>query len=231
MKKKVLDGQPLYMAQYTALMIILLAFFIVMQSLSTVKESGFKTGMGDVKNAFGISGGIGIFGYIVPSRGSTSRDNPVGSGTSGRQGLHENLVKGEGGVGNTDANTEKVNQGKYLQVKLPITFEKGKAAITLEGRAVLDKMKVGLMLYDYKITIKCFANDNKNPAMDNPLAVQRATNIMRYLHQEAQVPYQRLEALGNSSIRYYSNIKPDAVPEQEVFLYIFHHGSTTNKTT
>jgi len=221
MKKKVLDGQPLYMAQYTALMIILLAFFIVMQSLSTVKSSGFQKGMGEVKNAFGLSGGLGLFGYIMPSRGSSAA-NPIGSGTSDKYGLHENLSKGHGGLGNTDAETKKSEQGKYLQVKIPIVFEKDKAAITPAGRIVLDKIKIGLMLGDYHIAIKCFAHDHRDPVQDNALALQRAANIMRYIYEQGQIPYSRMVALGNSSIRYYPSIKADAIPEQEVFFYLFH---------
>lgn len=221
MKKKILDGQPLYMAQYSGLMIILLAFFIVMQSMSSMKESGFKSGMGEVKNAFGLSGGLGIFQFIVPGRGGSSVPNPSGTGDQSKAGIHENLVKGEGGSGNTEADAKKSPPGRYLQVEVPIVFEKYKSNLVESECKKLDKFSVGLILYDYRIMIKCFANDYRDKDKDSYLATQRAANIMRYIHEAAQIPYSRLEALGNSSIRYYSNMREGSVPEQESFFFIY----------
>lgn len=220
MKKRILDGQPPYMAQYSGLMIILLAFFIVMQSLSAVKQSGYQTGVGDVKNAFGINGGLGIFAFVVSAHGGSSTPNPAGNNPS-KVGIHENLVKGEGGSGNTEAATKSHELGQYLQVTIPIVFEKYKTSLSATERQKLDTFKVGFILYDYRIMVKCFANDYRDKEKDNHLAMQRAANIMRYINESAQIPYSRLEALGNSSIRYYSNIDANSIPEQEAFFYIY----------
>ena len=221
MKKKVLDGQPLYMGQYTALMIILLAFFILLQTMSSVKEGGFKEGIGNVKNAFGISGGLGIFEFMIPFRSGAKKPNPVGTGNQDKQGLHDNLVKGEGGSGNTDSTAKDQNNGRYLEVKIPVKFEKFQTHLTPESNAALDKFKVGFILYNYTIIIKCFANDYKDKEKDDYLAMQRAANIMRYIHQTANVDYSRLEAQGNSSLRYYSAADQKGAPEQEAFFYIY----------
>ncbi len=228
MKKKIVDGQPLYMGQYTSLMIILLAFFILLQTMSSVKEGGFKEGIGNVKNAFGISGGMGIFEFLIPFRSGASTPNPVGTGNQDKQGLHDNLVKGEGGSGNTDANIKDQSVGRYLEVKIPVQFEKFQTHLTPESNAALDKFKVGFILYDYTIIVKCFANDYKDKEKDDYLAMQRAANIMRYIHQTAGVAYSRLEAQGNSSLRYYSSADQKSVPDQDAFFYIFQKPDVKN---
>lgn len=221
MKKKILDGQPLYMGQYTALMIILLAFFILLQTMSSVKEGGFKEGIGNVKNAFGLSGGMGMFEFVIPFKGGARTPNPVGTGNQDKQGIHDNLVKGEGGTGNTEAKVNNQPIGRYLEVKIPIKFEKFTTHLSPEGNAALDKFKVGFILYNYSITVKCYANEFKDRDKDNHLAMQRAANIMRYIHQTAAVPYSRLKAQGNSSLRYYSEADNKNAQEQEAFFYIY----------
>ncbi|MDD3119472.1 MAG: flagellar motor protein MotB [Victivallales bacterium] len=227
MKKKILDGQPLYMAQYTSLMIILLAFFILLQTMSTVNEGGFKEGIGNVKNAFGLTGGMGIFEFIIPFRGGAKTPNPISSGNQDKQGLHDNLVKGEGGYGNTDARFHDRRQGRYLEVKIPVKFNKFATHLTADDHAVLDKFKVGFILYDYRIIVKCFARDFRDRDKDDYLALQRAANIMRYIHQSAMVPYSRLEAQGNSSLRYYSEADRKKMPEQEAFFCIYENNAGT----
>lgn len=221
MKKKVLLGQPLYMAQYTSLMIILLAFFILLQTMSTTQEGGFQSGMGKVKNAFGNIGGMGLFSFVSSGSGGTDVPNPRSSGDKSKQGIHENLVRGEGGMGNTSAEVNDASHGRYLQVEIPINFPKHRATLTGEAKTTLDKFKVGFILYDYKIIVKCYSNEFQDRYKDNLLAMQRAANIIRYIHETARIPYSRLEALGNSSSRYYNYPDGHQMPPQEAFFYIF----------
>jgi hypothetical protein len=76
-KKKFIDtGAPAYMAQYTALMTLLLAFFILLNVLSESKESGFKDGIGQIRNAFGQVGGLGIFSYTFSGKGAAHPPAP-----------------------------------------------------------------------------------------------------------------------------------------------------------
>ncbi len=225
MKKKVLVGQPLYMGQFTSLMIIILAFFILLQSMSSTQEAGFQKGIGKVKNAFGLTGGMGLFNFISPGAGGGDVPNPSGTGDKSQQGTHENLVQGEGGTGNTSSDVNDYRKGRFLQVDVPIEFPKYKTYLTDETKNQLDKFKVGFILYDYKLSVKCYSNEYKDEEKDDYLALQRAANIMRYIHETANIPYSRLEALGNSSRRYYSKDKQNKMSDQETFFYIFEKNS------
>jgi flagellar motor protein MotB len=221
MKKTVLVGQPAYMGQYTSLMIIILAFFILLQSMSTTQESGFQKGIGQVKNAFGLTGGMGLFQFISSGSGGADVPNPHGTGDKSRQGTHENIIRGEGGVGNTSADVEDSDKGRYLQVDVPIEFPEFKTFLTPEIKRTLDKFKVGFILYDYKLMIKCYSSEYNDFEKDNHLALQRAANIMRYIHETAGISYSRMEALGNSSTRYYNVNGSEKMSPQETFFYIF----------
>ena len=57
-KKRKEELAPAYMGLYSSLMILLLAFFILLNSMATVQEAGFKAGIGKVQNAFGWKGGV-----------------------------------------------------------------------------------------------------------------------------------------------------------------------------
>jgi len=147
MGKKVVDvGAPAYMAQYTALMTLLLAFFILLNTMQDEQESGFNEGIGDVKNAFGSSGGFGLFQFTYYGKGGGNPPNPkTASDNATQAGFDESLVKGSGGTGNTGVDTKDSSSGKYVVIKMPYSFAKDDYVITGDMSDYLKRFATGMI--------------------------------------------------------------------------------------
>lgn len=218
------------MSQFTALMTILLAFFILLQTMSKIKESGFREGIGDVKDAFGLEGGLGIFNFIVFGKGGTRVPNPSNAGKDEFQGVHENLVKSGGGSGNTDAKVENLSPDKYFVVPINYDFAPGSAKIPEKMRAYLKNVGMGFAFFNYKINIKCYSHYFGDNERDRELAIRRAVNIMHFLHGVCWVPYSIMQATGYSSAKFLDIGTEGKEKKQQSFFYIFmKDGNKKNK--
>lgn len=239
MGKKIIEtGAPAYMALYTSLMTLLLAFFILLNTMSQTQEAGFNVGIGDVKDAFGLQGGLGLFQFTFAGRGAAnpiSLSNPTQTNEK-ESGFSKDMVRKDGGTGNTDLKSEKADQGEYLRLTVPFKFSKFSSKIPRDMADYLEKVGIGLALFDYAITIRCYANeisakDVKNgyasprnaAEMNIALASKRAVQIMRYLHMEANIPFDNMTALGYDSDRLLQlTDKGQSVDgKQGTFFYIF----------
>ncbi|OGV39465.1 MAG: hypothetical protein A2020_02950 [Lentisphaerae bacterium GWF2_45_14] len=222
-KKVVLRGAPPYMAQFTALMTILLAFFILMQALSVVQETGFKEGIGDVKNAFGLVGGLGVFDFTFYGKGGSKAPNPE-SGKMEEAGMHENLVKSGGGTGNSDVESSDNNLGKYFRLKIEGEFERGKSNIPPQMAEYLGKAGMGFALFDYKISIRCYTEEMGSDDKDRLLAILRAAQIMRHLNQRSGVPFDRMSCVGYATPAYFGDMQGKdyrEIPKQGNYFYAY----------
>ncbi len=211
------------MGQFTALMTILLAFFILMVTMAPDQESGFNEGIGDVRDAFGLQGGIGMFTNIFFGKGGSKTPNPD-SGDNEEKGIHEDLVKSSGGAGNTEANVSDSKLGKYLRLKIKGRFPKGEYKIPQEMKVDLDKTGIGFTLFDYKVSIRCYTDELDNFNNDRTLAMARAKQIMLYLHLHSAVPYSKMSCAGYTTASYFGEIKSKgqkAVPRQGNYFYIY----------
>lgn len=209
-KKEEPEGAPAYMALYTSLMTIMLAFFILLNTLSQVQEAGFKAGIGKVQNAFGWKGGLGIFKYAFFSRGA---DNAPGTQDEGQKGVDDKSIRGEGGAGQTDEMLEDAQTGEYQKLKVPYDFESKSSLLTPEMREYFHNVGAGFNMFGYKIKIKNYSEDFRDYYKDADLALKRALAIKNYLKTNCRIPENKLEAEGYASPRYIAKEKEDAGPE------------------
>lgn len=228
------EGAPAYMAAYTALMTILLAFFVFMSSMSSQQQSGFNKGLGDVQNSFGLEGGLGIFNFTNFGKSGSKIPNPVDKGNKPEeQGVHENLVRSSGGTGNTDVNLMDHEAGKYFRIKIPFTFPELSTKIPDDMAKYLNNVGMGFALFNYKINIRCYAEDSGDENSDRILAAKRAAQIMRYLHQVSDVSYAKMQTSGYSSNRYFTvDESPGKAAEnakQGNYFYIFMNSEQDTK--
>ena len=235
-KKKFVDtGAPAYMAQFTALMTLLLAFFILLNVLADKKESGFKDGIGAIRNAFGASGGLGVFSYTFAGKGAAHPPaTPTPKEEEKETGFDKNIVRGEGGQGTTDAETEKKTTPMYLRYRLPVAFPKGKAKADEKLLEKLDQIGVGLSLFESKMDIKCFSIDSGNFEYDRNLSARRAANILAYFNAKHGIEFKNMTSSGYGSKKYFEvglgkeaeaaakdGSAFDADSKQGIYIYIF----------
>lgn len=211
MGKKVIDeGAPAYMAQYTALMTILLAFFILLNTLTQEQDAGFKAGIGDVKNAFGINGGLGLFQFSYVGNGAA---NPVATKRKNRTdnkeiGFEKKLLTSGGGAGNTDVDFDKDTMGEYLRLKIGYDFSYPHDAdrIPDDMRDYLTKIGMGIQMFNYNISIRCYSMENEDMEKRFVLAYKRAVRIMNFLHRYCHIDYGRMLASGTGTDNYFQNV-------------------------
>ena len=69
---------PSYFVQYAALWCLMLAFFVVLLSMGHQRTAEFKSGMGMIRDAFGLKGGMGILAFWrKASAGRRSTDSRI----------------------------------------------------------------------------------------------------------------------------------------------------------
>jgi chemotaxis protein MotB len=226
-RKKKQDGAPAYMQLFTTLMILLLAFFIVLSTMTEEQESGFRSGIGDVKDAFGTVGGLGLLSYdlfrvsqkAVPIPRDAARD-------TGAVGVHRSLVEGSGGGGNSEANAEKQVRPAYLRVPIPFSFDPGSDILPVEMANYLDVTGTGFAVFDVQLTVRSSSTE-AGRVSDEDLALRRALAIVRYLHRSCGVPFERMQAVGYGSSRYLKTVDeaaPGTGPDQEHYFYVARRG-------
>jgi len=224
-KKKDEGGAPAHVGLFATLMVVLLAFFIIITTMSAKQESGFKAGVGDIQNAFGSKGGFGLMTYVFFGGGKANA--PVPKEDRADDGLEEaiddSLNRGKGGAGQTDAQPQKQKPKDFVTVRVPFAFEEGSTMLLPDMAKYLRASGTGFVLFDNMITIRCYAADSGNPEADRELASKRAATVMRFLNDVCQMPFERMRAVGYGHKRYFQGRGGTGIAQgedQAVYFYV-----------
>lgn len=226
MRKRIMEGAPAYMGLYSTLMILLLAFFIVINVFSKQKTGGMKDGIGQVKDAFGIGGGFGMHQFMFFKSGKSNVPVPEDyQDPEGMRGFPRDMMQGEGGVGTTDQDNEKQERMEYLRIRIPYRFKR--ESYVISGDQMKDYLKkTGLFLLtsNYQFAIRSYSLEYRNIRQDYELATLRAYSLMQFFQSQAMVPSERMGAVGYASNAYFvaeSEAGVDPGSDQETYLYIY----------
>lgn len=192
-------GAPAYMAQFTMIMLILVCMCMIMSMLAKSQESGFMNGegMGKVRNAnaLGIVIGSGVFRFGSSGKARSYAANPGDATTESPQNPHIDLLKGEGGSGNTDLNAKNLEKAKFIFTKLNAKFPLRSASITPKIAEELVTLGTGMSMFDFNLCIKCFCSEFKDEESDRRLAFERGLRIIRELNRRFNVPLDKMTCL------------------------------------
>ncbi|MHB0912659.1 MAG: OmpA family protein [Armatimonadota bacterium] len=188
------DGRgPLrWLMTYADMITLLMAFFIMMYSMSILNLNRFK------EVAVSIKGGFGD-GRFAPIEGESI-------------GVPQRIVKKLQGLVQEDGLRNMVklrvdDRGLIISLNTDkVLFDKGQADLTREARHVLDDLAVELDQIPNDIQIEGHTCDlpvisDKYPS-NWELSTARATNVIRYLIEQGKIPSARLSASG------YADSKP-----------------------
>jgi len=192
-KKYVATGAPLYMSQFTMIMLILIVMCMIMSTLSKKQDSGFQEGEDGFgrqreSNSLGIVIGSGQFKFGNYGKARSFSPNPGAKLTDEKQNPHMDALKGEGGTGNSDLEAKKNAKIKYLFAKLMADFPDKSSEMTTAMTDNLNKIALALSLFEFEVVIKVYAKDNKKEDEDFKLAWARAVKIMQFFHKSTKVP-------------------------------------------
>ena len=198
-EKKPPAGAPAYMAQYTALMTILLAFFILMLTMGKEKSAGFREGVGQIKNLIDMTGGKGVLDFWrsmrkpgLPKMASSDKEPEEAMLIGYEEEAVDNFSLDASSINKIDFSDER----QTLRLRSSIRFEPGRVRVERNSQFALDQAVATLYsLRQYHVVV-CVMVDTGDPEPDRLLAAQRAASLVRHIAVNAQIPLDRIRALG-----------------------------------
>lgn len=195
-------GAPDWIVSYGDMMSLLLCFFILLYSFSSLDAQKFQMVVLSLKGAFGVLDG-----------GRTLENADMLGGTEVMTESSGLLELAE--MGKTTAMIEAALQEHDLTGKVTLTaeerglvvrlldsalFESGKASLTAEARVTLDKIAAILELLSNKVRIEGHTDNRPINTRQFPsnweLSTARATTVIRYFIEQHKLDPMRLSAAG-----------------------------------
>lgn len=229
-------GAPSYMAQYSALMTLLLAFFICI--VSTCKFAadplaGYSSGFGSIRNSLGVQSGFGILPFMnqieknyraifpkAPQKDEKKNEpldperNLIGlPRNSARMGVAEleNYFK-----------IEQQFRGVSIRLNTPILFANDQRS--LDSKAAEFVQRVGGILQsmpDVVLTVRSYSGGLGDEAGDEELAAERGACVLRHIEAESGVERDRMRVVAYNNDRYLGDLtQAQKRQKQAMLLYL-----------
>ncbi|MEF3168167.1 MAG: OmpA family protein [Deltaproteobacteria bacterium] len=204
-------GLPAWFATFGDMMSLLLCFFIMLLSFSTMDQAMYKEVSGSLRDALGVQ--RDEITYDVPmGTDSISRDfNPTFSVDvileKIKSAVNLEFIKGE-------IEIEALEDRVVLRLNDDLTFEPGKADLTDKARALLDKIRPIVETVPGELMVSGHTDDvviNTTLYPSNwGLSAARAASVVDYLLLPRTIDPRRLAAIGFGDSR---PIVPNTTPE------------------
>lgn len=200
-------GSPGWMTTFSDLMSLLLTFFILLFSMSSVSDSKFDQASASMSLALtGQDGLLPEETTVVPNNDG-NLEEVEGVETTGEE-IPPELVemykemekelKEQGMEGNISIKID--SEGIYLDIKDSILFTSGSAEIVGSGKETLDNLAELINQVPNEVIIEGYTDNvpmsNAQYASNWELSTSRAVSVLRYLSEEKQVDPTRLSARG-----------------------------------
>lgn len=209
-----------WLLTYSDLITLLLAFFVVMYSMSRIDSKKFGRMSEHLQGAFNSSEGKGQASGSASDLGSgvlkvgrlktvaqhlrsslgTSKDQ-ASMGGLGTPMTRVDSVAGQTGFSATEPISMEINErGLVIHIVESALFESGQAALKTEALAVLDKIAKEIKDLPNQVRVEGHTDDRPIATTQFPsnweLSSARATSVVRYLIGQYSFSPDRLSALG-----------------------------------
>jgi len=200
-KKKQTEDAPsnLIMVMTVSLFIILLAFFILLNSLAVVDESRQRLALGSLMENFGVLSG----GFSIMKGG----DQKITSEKITRIGNlldFSDLIQGDEDPLN-DLVVTSDRKRSVITLPAALIFEPASARITTSSHAVLDRIAKAIHETEYSVDIAGYMDKNAEASntgfSSRELSSLRALAVLRYFIEEGDVSPDLLTAYGWGEFR------------------------------
>jgi chemotaxis protein MotB len=202
------SGSPAWMTTFGDMMTLLLVFFVLLYSFSSMDVEKFRGFISALQSQLGVLDG-----------GQTITENPnIDAGTLGQdyaqapQNIREIMRELDNYIGNNGledrVDVENKRKGLVISLTGEILYELGRADIRNQGREVLAMISDMLIDIPNDIMIEGHTDDLPIRTDEFPsnweLSTARAVNVIKFLIEERDFEPARLSAAG------YSEYRPDA---------------------
>ncbi|MGL4338004.1 MAG: flagellar motor protein MotB [Turicibacter sp.] len=224
-KKKVVN-QGNWLMTYSDLMTLLLAFFVLLFSMSSIEDQKYQIMINSLQNALIGGNGETIFenpsgndDVLITDQGEISDLvdqmevleeleseeevlEAIGAGTEQLQGIVQTYLKGQGL--DSEISVEIIDEGILLDIKETVLFDLGKSEIKPQSLSTLDKLGDLFNKFDNEIRVightdNLPINTAKYPS-NWELAAQRSCAVVRYYLNTDSTP-QRYSCLSYGESR------------------------------
>ena len=195
-KCKCEEGAPMWMVTYGDLMSLLLCFFVMLVSMSSITESKFKEAMGSLLGALGV---MTFDSTPVRMENMTKTERYEEEIERIKEEFNEfkEYLKEEG----LDEMIEVVetDEGMLIRMEDPVLFPVGKAKMNDMGREILKKLAFILIDFESDIRIEGHTDNIPINTVKFPsnweLSAGRAVSVLRLMNSSG-VPGVKLTAIG-----------------------------------
>lgn len=214
-------GAPGWMTTYSDLMSLLLTFFILLYSMSTVDAEKFKNISMSLQGILSGLGQVSVIDTGIENTGSTDEmmefEDPISliDVNEGILQMHEKVlgyVEEEGLEAKVSVSMNK--RGVFVDIKEAILFDSGSAKIKDSGLEVLKKLEGLINDFNNDLVIEGHTDNIPSRTALYPsnweLSTARAVSVLRYLSEVENVDPKRLSAVGYGE---YSPIVPNDTRE------------------
>lgn len=181
-------GVPEWVVTYGDMMSLLLTFFIMLVSMSQLKDEGKnRAAMNSISERFGPSAGeSGVPGRSLSE--NSLYENTRSKGSRSRQGL-EVANRNTSGPGGSQAPVENINHGKIVTIGGTVTFEQFTTGLDESSLQHLDRLVRTLQKKPHRIIVR--GHSFAEPVRQNPqfrsqhdLSFARAKTVAKYLIEQ-----------------------------------------------
>ena len=223
-------GLPGWLATFGDLMSLLLTFFVLLLSFSSMEEVKFHHAMGSLQGSMGVfqsepemSQPIRISMPLV--RGSVRQSNNIRKAAEAlEKSLSDDGLEG-------DVSLEGTASGIVIRIQAPVIYQSGKADIQEDIQPSLYKIGELLQLLPNEVVVQGHTDNEpiKSTFPSNwELSFQRAVNTARFLITECKVQPRRLATEGYGEYRpLASNLtEADRRKNRRIEIHILYSGES-----
>ncbi len=194
-------GAPLWMTTFSDMVTLLLAFFVMLLSFSSIQESKFQDAVHSLQGAFGVlSTSVSVIAQpevVMPNADSNEWQQMLYE----LQQVH--MVLAEEGLAD-DVQLELKKDGVSVLISTPLLFEPAKADLKPTSLPVLAKLAEAFRKLDAEVRVEGHTDNVPISSEQFPsnweLSAARAMAVLKYLLVQG-LPPERLAAVGYGEFR------------------------------
>lgn len=206
-----MPGAPAWMATFSDMMTLLMSFFVMIMSFSTMEVDKFKMAMGSLQGAFGV---LGTQKKLLPQQSSFSpyqRNIQANSVLEHMENLREVLKQNE----LEDKVELEYKDGEvFIQMRNNMLFDVGQARLKPNYLKVLSLMAEKLFYQAKEIKVEGHTDNipihTKRFPSNWELSMARALNVVRYFVKYEHIDPKKFSAAGYGEFK---PLVPNTTPE------------------
>ncbi|QBG47365.1 hypothetical protein EGM51_08165 [Verrucomicrobia bacterium S94] len=197
---------PSYFVQFASLWCILLGFFVMLMSLGSTQMGPGTEGLGEVRDAFGTTGGLGLLPFarnaLFGSRDGSASSFRIRKSAPNQTAEVDGYIRGmlwKKGLSNISMiSVVHTHNSLTVILQIPVEFMRSDK-LNRESVKLLEMLgEVFLSLREYEMEVIAVCDEGEDPVFNQRQALLRAAVVARFLTETAGLLPEYVHAVGLS---------------------------------